>query len=98
MVVAPDLPAEPQHEPAPVDSMLEREPAAASLNQQTTPPETGELLGRVATEISLAFQSSLVQTSVEIMVSNLARFLGYAELFGPFVATSNGGLLKSPPC
>jgi hypothetical protein len=61
MAAAAGSPAEPQHEPAPVDTGAEEE-AAAATEQQTPPtPETGELLGRVASEISLAFQSSLEQ-------------------------------------
>ncbi|CEG44547.1 zinc finger (ccch type) motif-containing protein [Plasmopara halstedii] len=75
MTAASDLPVEPQYEPAPADSMSEGEAAAAvtlaSIEQQTTPPETGELLGRMALEISQAFQSSLVQ-----VVSDIGREYG----------------------
>ncbi|KUF75937.1 hypothetical protein AM587_10004776 [Phytophthora nicotianae] len=69
MAAAAGSPAEPQHEPA---SEGEAAPTAtpASSDQQT-PPETGELLGRVATEISQAFQSSLVQ-----VVSDIGREYG----------------------
>lgn len=75
MTTAADLPAEPQYEPAPADSVSEGESAAAatlvSIERQTAPPETGELLGRVASEISQAFHSSLAQ-----VVSDIGREYG----------------------
>ncbi|KAK1935209.1 hypothetical protein P3T76_010975 [Phytophthora citrophthora] len=58
MAAAAGSPSEPQHEPAPVEAAAA---TPASSDQQTTTSETGELLGRVASEISQAFQSSLVQ-------------------------------------
>ncbi|KAG7387058.1 hypothetical protein PHYPSEUDO_014712 [Phytophthora pseudosyringae] len=69
MAAAAGSPAEPQHEPAPVDAASDGEAAATAATPvsadqpSTVPPDTGELLGRVATEISQAFQSSLVQVS-----------------------------------
>ncbi|KAF1774432.1 Zinc finger, CCCH-type [Phytophthora cactorum] len=68
MAAAAGSPAEPQHEPA-----SEGEVAATATpvsTDQQMPPETGELLGRVATEISQAFQSSLRVSFAQTMSSS----------------------------
>ncbi|KAE8979370.1 hypothetical protein PR003_g25655 [Phytophthora rubi] len=79
--------AEPQHEPAPVDAVSEEGEAAVAVDteQQTSTPDTGELLGRVATEISQAFQSSLVQ-----VVSDIGREYG-VEPAAKFAWMEKGG-------
>ncbi|KAG6966108.1 hypothetical protein JG688_00006934 [Phytophthora aleatoria] len=69
MAAAAGSPAEPQHEPA-SEGEVATTATPVSTDQQM-PPETGELLGRVATEISQAFQSSLVQ-----VVSDIGREYG----------------------
>ncbi|KAL4110479.1 hypothetical protein PRIC1_002170 [Phytophthora ramorum] len=76
--------AEPQHEPAPVDAASEGGEATPAIEEQT-PPETGELLGRVASEISQAFQSSLVQ-----VVSDIGREYG-VEPGAKFAWMEKGG-------
>ncbi|POM70516.1 Hypothetical protein PHPALM_13029, partial [Phytophthora palmivora] len=90
MAAAAGSPAEPQHEPAPVDAASERE--QVSTQQQTTPPETGELLGRVATEISQAFQSSIVQVRPHKrdVVSDIGREYG-VEPGAKFAWMEKGG-------
>ncbi|KAI9922400.1 hypothetical protein PsorP6_000555 [Peronosclerospora sorghi] len=69
MAATTGSPAEPQHEPAaPTDGTFDGNEAPISIEtQQMTPtPETGELLSRVASEISQAFQSSLTQVISDI--------------------------------
>lgn len=84
MAAAAGSSSEPQHEPAPVDAAAA---TPTSSDQQTTTSETGELLGRVASEISQAFQSSLVQ-----VVSNIGREYGVEPgVQGKFAWMEKGG-------
>ncbi|KAG6586614.1 zinc finger (ccch type) motif-containing protein [Phytophthora cinnamomi] len=87
MAAAAGSPAEPQHEPAPVDAASEEgeDAVAAQTEQQLTTPDTGELLDRVANEITQAFQSSLVQ-----VVSDIGREYG-VEPGAKFAWMEKGG-------
>ncbi|CAH0480329.1 unnamed protein product [Peronospora belbahrii] len=89
MTAASDSSTEPQHEPAPMDATFDA-PVSTEQQETTLTPRTGELLDRVVTDVSQAFQSSLVQ-----VVSDIGREYG-VEPSSKFAWMEKGGAAVGP--
>ncbi|CAI5701921.1 unnamed protein product [Peronospora effusa] len=88
MAIASDSSAESQHESALVDATS----VSTEQQQMTSTPGTGELLDRVVTEFSQAFQSSLVQ-----VVSDIRRdYDVHIEPGSKFAWMEKGGAAVAP--